>query len=521
MAGILDTARFSTLHRLGDRRVGEGRHRDGARRPRRPDGAGRVARRPSAACRSRSSRRRTRSRRWSSARARAAASSSTCSARPPGTRRAPRPRRWSTRSCLDEKRVLPCTAYLEGEYGIDGLYMGVPVEARRGRHRGDRRARPDRRGARLARRVRRRRARGRRRSHHLMDFGLRGRTAIVCGASGIGLAVAEALAAEGANVAMFARRRERARARGRAARRARRARRRDEPAGPAAARRDAPSRRSAASTSSSTTAAGRRDGPALELTTSSIEAAVELLLVSAVRLTKLCLRYLRKSADGRIVNIDVELGARADRRTSRSRTSCGPGVIGWAKTLAREVGPTGITVNSIAPGRIDTERLPRASTRTADGAGSARRSRSGASASRARSGDVVCFLASERAGYVTGTVDPGRRRADPRAALSCTRSIRPRAAPVLAGPALRRRASGRGVAVAVWHLPARQLHLPPERARIRSSRSSRSRAGSDPTDGGIYFVDVLVRKATLIERLFPGIHEGSTLVPAEQVRPRA
>src|SRR5213075_450641 len=28
---------------------------------------------------------------------------------------------------LDQKRVLPCTAYLEGEYGIDGLYMGVPV----------------------------------------------------------------------------------------------------------------------------------------------------------------------------------------------------------------------------------------------------------------------------------------------------------------------------------------------------------------------------------------------------------
>jgi malate dehydrogenase len=29
---------------------------------------------------------------------------------------------------LDEKRVLPCTAYLDGEYGIDGLYMGVPVK---------------------------------------------------------------------------------------------------------------------------------------------------------------------------------------------------------------------------------------------------------------------------------------------------------------------------------------------------------------------------------------------------------
>src|SRR5437660_12361846 len=29
---------------------------------------------------------------------------------------------------LDEKRILPCTAYLEGEYGVNGLYMGVPVK---------------------------------------------------------------------------------------------------------------------------------------------------------------------------------------------------------------------------------------------------------------------------------------------------------------------------------------------------------------------------------------------------------
>jgi malate dehydrogenase len=33
---------------------------------------------------------------------------------------------------LDEKRVLPCTAYLEGEYGIEGLYIGVPVKLGRG-----------------------------------------------------------------------------------------------------------------------------------------------------------------------------------------------------------------------------------------------------------------------------------------------------------------------------------------------------------------------------------------------------
>jgi malate dehydrogenase len=30
--------------------------------------------------------------------------------------------------CLDEKRVLPCTAFLDGEYGVRGLYMGVPVK---------------------------------------------------------------------------------------------------------------------------------------------------------------------------------------------------------------------------------------------------------------------------------------------------------------------------------------------------------------------------------------------------------
>ena len=48
---------------------------------------------------------------------------------------------------LDEKRVLPCTAYLEGEYGIDGLYMGVPVKLGSDGDRADPRGRPRRGGA--------------------------------------------------------------------------------------------------------------------------------------------------------------------------------------------------------------------------------------------------------------------------------------------------------------------------------------------------------------------------------------
>ena len=44
--------------------------------------------------------------------------------------------------------------------------------------------------------------------------------------------------------------------------------------------------------------------------------------------------------------------------------------------------------------------------------------------------------------------------------------------------------------------------------------------GMDPNGpGGIYFVDVLIRKATLLERLWPGLREGATVVPARDVRP--
>ena len=44
-------------------------------------------------------------------------------------------------------------------------------------------------------------------------------------------------------------------------------------------------------------------------------------------------------------------------------------------------------------------------------------------------------------------------------------------------------------------------------------------ASAQMDQGGIYFVDVLVRRATLIERFFPGIRDGATLIPAEQLNP--
>jgi len=45
------------------------------------------------------------------------------------------------------------------------------------------------------------------------------------------------------------------------------------------------------------------------------------------------------------------------------------------------------------------------------------------------------------------------------------------------------------------------------------------KGGKDPAHGGVYFVDVVVRKATLLERLFGGLHEGADLYPPQAVDP--
>ena len=74
------------------------------------------------------------------------------------------------------------------------------------------------------------------------------------------------------------------------------------------------------------------------------------------------------------------------------------------------------------------------------------------------------------------------------------------------------------VAFALWIFPTESYIFLPNRAHPVAPLVEVA-GGMDPEDGGIYFVDVLVRKATVVERLFPGIREGATVVPAEQVRP--
>ena len=74
------------------------------------------------------------------------------------------------------------------------------------------------------------------------------------------------------------------------------------------------------------------------------------------------------------------------------------------------------------------------------------------------------------------------------------------------------------VAVTLWILPTESYIFLPNSAHAVAPLVE-VEGGKDPKSGGIFYVDVLVRKATLVERLFPGLREGATVVPAEQVRP--
>ena len=238
-----------------------------------------------------------------------------------------------------------------------------------------------------------------------MDLGLSGRTAIVCGSSsGIGLAIAEVLAAEGANVAMFARRRDLLQ---READRLGALAVRGDVTNPADLKRLV--ERAIQAFGGIDILVNNSGGPprtsAAELDDEQVEAAVELLLLSVIRLTRLCLPYLEQSGHGRIVNI-ASSSVREPIDGLALSNAVRPGVIGWAKTMARELSPKQITVNSIAPGRIETERLAEAydtgQPRPEDLEQIPLR-RFGQPVEVAR---VVAFLASDAASYVTGTVVP-------------------------------------------------------------------------------------------------------------------
>jgi 3-oxoacyl-[acyl-carrier protein] reductase len=244
-----------------------------------------------------------------------------------------------------------------------------------------------------------------------VDLGLKDRTAIVCGASsGLGLATAEALAAERANVTMFARRREVLE-------------REAERLGALAVRGDVTNPRDLETVVNRTVEAfggidilvwnsgGPPPGRAVGITGETIEEAVELLFIPAVRLVELCLPHLVQSEAGRIL-IFTSTAAKEPVQHIALSNAVRPGVTGWAKTLSRELGPRGITVNCLAPGKIKTARQEQLSPEgpTEEELAMIPLGRVG---TPKEFGDVACFIASDRARYITGTtivVDGGMSR---------------------------------------------------------------------------------------------------------------
>jgi 3-oxoacyl-[acyl-carrier protein] reductase len=245
-----------------------------------------------------------------------------------------------------------------------------------------------------------------------MELGLRGRTAIVCGASsGLGLASAEALAEEGANVAMLARRRDQLELDA-------------ERIGALAVRGDVTNAADLERLVSRTLEAfggidvvvwnsgGPPPGTAVDITDDRLEAAFELLLLPAVRLVRLTLPHLQQSEAGRIICITSAAVKEPTAHLALSNT-IRPGVTGWAKSLAHELGPQGITVNCVAPGRIDTPRMKEVYGEDGPTAEQLAQIPLGRLGTPREFGDIVCFLASSRASYVTGVtllVDGGISR---------------------------------------------------------------------------------------------------------------
>lgn len=122
-------------------------------------------------------------------------------------------------------------------------------------------------------------------------------------------------------------------------------------------------------------------------------------LTSVFRMSKAVLRGMMKAKTGRIINIASVVGATGNPgQTNYSAAKAG--MVGFTKSMAREVGSRGITVNAVAPGFIDTDMTRELAEEQRDALlSSIPLGRLGRPAEIAA---AVVFLASDAGGYITG-----------------------------------------------------------------------------------------------------------------------
>jgi 3-oxoacyl-[acyl-carrier protein] reductase len=140
-----------------------------------------------------------------------------------------------------------------------------------------------------------------------------------------------------------------------------------------------------------------RDNIALQLSDEDWDVVIGTNLTPAFRLTRDALRGMIKARYGRVVNIASVVGPRANAGQS-NYAAAKAGLIGMTKTIAAEVARRGVTVNAVAPGFIATDMTAELATDEIVKAIPARRQGTPEEVAAA-----VRYLASEDAGYVTGT----------------------------------------------------------------------------------------------------------------------
>lgn len=146
-----------------------------------------------------------------------------------------------------------------------------------------------------------------------------------------------------------------------------------------------------------------RDGLVLRMSDTDFADVVDTNLAGAFRVARRASRSMLRSRRGRIIFVSSVVGLLGSPGQANYAASKA-GLVGLARSLARELGPRGITVNVVAPGIVDT-----AMTRVLD---DARRAQIldgvplGRLASPAEVAGVVRWLAGPDAGYITGAVIP-------------------------------------------------------------------------------------------------------------------
>ncbi|MER3452674.1 MAG: hypothetical protein C4344_03080 [Acidimicrobiia bacterium] len=233
-----------------------------------------------------------------------------------------------------------------------------------------------------------------------MDLGLAGRVALVTAASkGLGRASAAALAAEGAKVVICAR--------GAQALEATAAELRAGGAEVLAIQADVTEQASPQRLVDATVehfgvlhvlvanSGGPPPGRALEVDDDAILAAVNANLMTSVRLVRAAVPHMRRAGWGRICLITSYLIREPAPMLALSNLAR-TGLWAWAKTVARDLAPEGITVNTACPGPHDTERMRALGWSEPMG-------------DPADFGRVVAFLCSEPARWISGVALPVER----------------------------------------------------------------------------------------------------------------